>query len=682
MLLALACPALKALGETLQPSALPLTNAVQIRDLTTAEASRALPARLRGVVIGFPAPSPRALAIADQTAGIYITSPPDLRLDYRHGDLVEIEGVTDPGEFAPIILASSARKLGTALVPAARKVTCQQLVTGAMDCQWVELTGVVRECLPPSVRGSTIWRIIVAADGGRLPVRISIPGKPDFQEDAEVRVRALCFYQFNRNRQVLNPVLEVPTEVPLQVEEPAPSDPFAAPVRMVARLFQFVPRFSYGHRVHVRGIVTHCDPGSRVWIRDPSSGLCIQTHQKDALQPGDQIDVLGFPQYGSQSLLLEDSVYRKIAPAPPPSPIVLKQPDQAFEHENDLIAIEGKLTAVEPVLEGLALSVTASNTAFKAILRSPDVQQNHPFWQAGSRVKVAGICSVLHDDPRPLTGVWRPQSFQLLLRSPADLAVLQAPPWWTARRISMLLAILAVASLLVTAGVMFLARRRLHDQAQRRAMAEVEFSAILSERNRMAREIHDTLAQGLVATSVQLRLAKANVDHDPEPLRKHLDLALQLVQENLQEARKSIWNTRSQVLETGDLVGALNGILKQLADGSQIKTDFRVAGRPRRLAPVLENNILRVGQEAISNAVHHAQATSISVNLVFSDKQFWMAVKDNGCGFDPAKPPTSDGGFGLVGMRERAGCINGQLEFHSAPNQGTEISLRLPVSSE
>ena len=146
--------------------------------------------------------------------------------------------------------------------------------------------------------------------------------------------------------------------------------------------------------------------------------------------------------------------------------------------------------------------------------------------------------------------------------------------------------------LLVTGVLAALARRRLNEQRRQRAMAEAEFAAILSERNRVAREIHDTLAQGLVATSVQLRLAKKMSSTSPDSLGQHLDSAQQLVRSSLEEARKSIWNMRSQVLETGDLASALQGILKQMADGSELKTAFEVTGHDGRRAlarvPVLE----------------------------------------------------------------------------------------------
>jgi signal transduction histidine kinase len=237
-----------------------------------------------------------------------------------------------------------------------------------------------------------------------------------------------------------------------------------------------------------------------------------------------------------------------------------------------------------------------------------------------------------------------------------------------------------VASLIAGGMVMWTAQGRLRDQKNRRAMAEAEFAAILSERNRMAREIHDTLAQGLVAISVQLRLAKKQIAAGGLAVAHHLDNAQQLVRESLEEARNSIWNMRPHVLDKGDLADALEGILRQLSKGIGVEGEIRVAGKARRLAPMIEDNLLRVGQEAITNATRHAHARHIVVTLDFAEKHFRLKVVDDGLGFDAAKPPPGGGGFGLVGIRERAAQLKGDLNIQSAPGTGTEIGLTVPLS--
>jgi signal transduction histidine kinase len=230
--------------------------------------------------------------------------------------------------------------------------------------------------------------------------------------------------------------------------------------------------------------------------------------------------------------------------------------------------------------------------------------------------------------------------------------------------------------------VVLLARRRVREQARQREMAEAEFAAILNERNRVAREIHDTLAQGLVTTAVQLRLARKHADGASDSLARHLEAAQQLVSSSLEEARSSIWNMRSQVLEKGDLASALRGILKQMADGTEVETHFEVRGKVRRLAPVVENNLLRIGQEAITNAVKHAQAKQITFELDFGDKQFRMKVSDNGQGCDTANPVSKQGGFGLMGMRERASHLKGELEVGTSRGHGTSVTLTVPLSGD
>ncbi|MGH7980403.1 MAG: sensor histidine kinase, partial [Limisphaerales bacterium] len=207
-----------------------------------------------------------------------------------------------------------------------------------------------------------------------------------------------------------------------------------------------------------------------------------------------------------------------------------------------------------------------------------------------------------------------------------------------------------------------------------------EFAAILSERNRLAREIHDTLAQGLTATSVQLRLAKKFLNGSSEAAAEHIETAQQLVRGSLEESRDTIWNMRAHVLENNNLADALREILKQMSNGMGIETRLEALGRMRRLAPMIENNILRVGQEAISNATKHSGAKKIDVTLQFLDQQFRLQVTDDGCGFDPKNPPTSQGGFGLIGMRERAGELKGHLNIHSSPGRGSSLVLDVPLS--
>lgn len=661
-----------------------VTNAVQIRNLTVAEAARPMTVQIRGVVVTEAGPfGDRAVVIADETAGVYVLGPTNCFSDVHRGDLLEIEGVTDPGEFAPIILMKSMRHLGVGPLPKPHQVTYEQMIAGSLDGQLVELSGVVRSWGPitnPNEFG--VWHMELALGGGRLTVSSNRAHPDGVEQDAEVRVQGVCFYQFNNRRQVLSPLVLISRDVAVEIEKPAPPHPFASPIRSVSTLLQFSPSADYKHRVHVRGVLTYQQPGVLLWLRDGMSGLRVQTHQAEELQVGDGLDVVGYLHYGAEVPVLEDAVFRREGSGHAPAPFQLKEPGEAFNHEEDLVAIDALLTEVQPVLEGWAFTFQEDATTFKAVLRR-SVAANSTAPQPGSRVRVSGICSVISDDSRPvISGIWHPRSFQILLRSPGDLTVIAPPPWWTPSHIIMVFAALAGISLIVTGVVMFLARRHLREQMLQRNMAEAEFAAILSERNRVAREIHDTLAQGLAATSVQLTLAKKNASGSSEALNHHLAAAQELVRESLAEARDSIWNMRSHVLESKDLAGALQEILKQRCEGTGTGTSVEVSGRSRRFAPIIENNLLRIGQEAIFNATKHAKAQHIVVKLEFGEKAFRLVVQDDGCGFDILNPPAGAGGFGLMAMRERAGELKGELRIISAPGEGTEVIFTVPLSGD
>jgi len=669
------------------PPAMVLTNVAEILHLSAAQAAQGLPVEVQGVVVDESKPREHAVILQDQGTGIYLFSETNLFAPFHRRDVLAVEGVTSKGQFAPCVIVTKAKKVGWSETIDAQPATYQQLVSGALDAQYVQISGVVRQCRPAvSDAENNNWRLVLDVDGGTVLVRIPGSQNPQINEDAEVNIQAVCLYQFNQKRQALSPILAIPRGESVTVIKDSPTNPFAAPFRSSASLLQYSPDVAYGHRVHVRGTVTgsssNQEEADTVWIRDNSTGLRIQIRQATELHPGDEIEALGFPGRIYSNPVLEDAIYRKVGQRPPPDPINLTSISNVFDCQDDLISITAKLTDIQPAIDGLILTLEKNRTVFKAILKHPTNPNTQSDWPVDSQVRVVGICSVSYDSLQPEIGFWHPQSFQILLRSPADLTILKFPPWWTPKHIGMLLGIIVTGLLIFSGVLMFYARRRLNEQTHRRATAEAEFAAILNERNRLAREIHDTLAQGLTATSVQLQLAKVNLSDAADATHQHLDMAQQLVRGSLEEARNSIWNMRPQVLETGDLATALKNILTQLSKGVVAETRFDVVGRNRRLPAVVENNVLRLGQEAITNAVNHARAKKINVRLEFDPKHFFLTVIDDGRGFDSANPPPSSGGFGLVAMHARAKELNGKLEIRSTANQGTTVSLSLPLMGD
>lgn len=206
---------------------------------------------------------------------------------------------------------------------------------------------------------------------------------------------------------------------------------------------------------------------------------------------------------------------------------------------------------------------------------------------------------------------------------------------------------------------------------------EGQFGAILAERTRIAREIHDTLAQGFAGISVQLELVARLLTKAPDAAKPHLDQARQLVRSSLDEARRSVWDLRSQALESGDLPSALSEAAKRLVSGTAVQVQVQVGGTYRQLSRTIEDNLLRIGQEAITNAIKHARAGHLRVELNYVADSVKLRVQDDGCGFDQNHRP--NGHFGLVGMHERVAQLGGRLTINSRPSEGTEIVVDVPL---
>jgi ligand-binding sensor domain-containing protein/signal transduction histidine kinase len=207
---------------------------------------------------------------------------------------------------------------------------------------------------------------------------------------------------------------------------------------------------------------------------------------------------------------------------------------------------------------------------------------------------------------------------------------------------------------------------------------KAQFAAVLAERTRIAREIHDNLAQEMLGISVQLEVVARTMPPGAEVAQNHLDRVRMLVRHGIAEARRYVWDLRSQALDQADLPTALSETARRLTADASVDAQVQVGGVFRALPRSVEDNLLRIAQEAINNAVTHANPDRILVNLTFDIKQVQLSVRDDGRGFDQSAQP-SNGHFGLVGMRERAQRIGGTLHISSSAETGTEIVVDVPI---
>lgn len=205
-----------------------------------------------------------------------------------------------------------------------------------------------------------------------------------------------------------------------------------------------------------------------------------------------------------------------------------------------------------------------------------------------------------------------------------------------------------------------------------------EFAAVLGERNRIAREIHDTLAQDLVGVSLQVEVAAQMVRRgNLAGTAEQLERTRRLVQEGIADARESIWELRATTAE-----GSLPSRLQRVAERARergVATELKIGGTYRPLPARWESEILRVAGEAVNNSIRHAQASAITVSLEYAPEHLLLRIGDDGRGFDPAAATPGGKHFGMRGMRERAENIRGELRVESAPGEGTVVTLRLAL---
>jgi len=655
-----------ARGELFSKAQPVLTHVDQIRQLSPEEASLGYPVRIRGVIT-MDAPAPDFF-VQDATAGIYVEGSKSPKYSHVLGQMVEVEGVTGPGKFAPVIREGKSRVLGEGVLPKSQLFPFSRLANGQQDSQWAQVRGIVRSvAVDRSSWSETTLAIRVASEGGEFSARVPIPHEQDFSSwvDSEVLIEGVCGSLYNSDRQLTAILFYVPRLNFIKIEAAAPEVPMTA-------LLRFSPGSGTRHRVRVRGVVGYQQLGNALFLQVQGKGLRVLTQQATSVEIGDLVDVLGFPAMGDSAPILEDAVFHRLEHRNAPEAVKLDLHVPWEQFDSAVITTDAKLLGRQSQGDGLGLLLQDADAVFDATL-PPGVPGDQVLSiPLNSEVRVTGICLVRSG------GLWRvPQSFRMLLRSPEDVSVLSTPSWWNLRHTLWVLAITVGVLLAVMAWVVVLGRRIREQMAIIRQ--KLRHSAVLEERNRIARELHDTLEQELAGITMQLDLANDCLQQAPRIAQQALEAARNMSRHSMVEARRSVWDLRCQLLEDGDLISAISHIVGPLVPGERTKVDVQIQGNPVRLPGQIEMNLLRISQESVSNAVKHGAAKRVEIKLNYALDSVSLSVVDDGKGF-AADQPSPSGHFGLLDMRERAQSMGSELKIESAAGRGTRIELTVPLT--
>jgi signal transduction histidine kinase len=431
-------------------------------------------------------------------------------------------------------------------------------------------------------------------------------------------------------------------------------------------------------RLHLSGVVTAASP--KEWVCLRMSGRSVQIMSEQAglalLEPGTRVSVACCPQMRRGRLVLLDGVFRRTGGALEPVPPVALRGDaaEAGGLPMELVQVTGTLRN-DPDGRGLPfLSLTtAGGTRFLVQWDTFLTREKSRSLLSGSEIMLTGIVKPLYakapsDDAA---------AFAIIPRSAQDVRVLRDPSWWTRTRLAVAAGWLAVVSAL---GIVTTLVSRSQIRRQRKAIREAETRAIaMEERNRIARELHDSFQQQLAGVALHLETMHGAVATVPHVLPQLLDETVAMVRHCQIEARHCIWDLRSTAPDGQDLPGALAAWLRMKSSEIEgIGLGFIQEGKIPLLGKDKAFQVLRIVQEAVNNAVAHAGAKQITVCLKGGHDSVFVSVADDGCGFDvDAALLRRQGRFGLRSLRERSDRIQGGLQFDSQSQHGTRVTLRV-----
>ena len=487
-----------------------------------------------------------------------------------------------------------------------------------------------------------MWRNIgveraTASDLLKIRSHVDVVGKPEFPGREADYNRIFRF----------SPTYSSPVPGPVGIAQPQGQSLHIADL-------QNLPR-NEGSWVVLRGVVTLTSPD--LYIQDSGSGIQVKDAEIPPLNVGDAVEVAGYAQSGLYSALIRGGNVRLLWSGTPIPPIAITTSQAASgAYDSRFVEIEGRLTGItKTIRDEQALEFSADGQSFSAVYADhySNLQSN---LQIGSLLRIRGICVL----DRSVTREINP--FVLLLRSSDDLQTLSGPPWWTPWHVGMLFACV-IALVVLLQQVYF----RIH---------QWQANALTEERERLAHEIHDTMAQSFAGVGYQIQGIRSGVvrgDHkDSQHIAEQLSVAYQLVRKCHEEASRTISMLGVSTPEIqGNLLGALADTARKIV-GDQIEMRTRLEGNAFELDLRLANCLLHIGQEAIANAVSHGDPTVLTIALRYLGASVELIVEDNGKGFSFT---SESAGFGILGMQKRAREVGGQLEIVSTPGQGTLVRM-------
>jgi len=589
------------------------------------------------------------------------------------GEWVELGGALQPGKYIPTISPLVITELGWHALPAPIAERLGTPVPANRRGKWTELEGVVH-----SVNSN--GTLSVTGRDGLVYFWIGRTAATDLKRCVDAKLSARGVLLLNA---LDSPVLLVPSRNFIDVQEPAPENPFGTDVYSVAEVMSETME-PWTHRVHVSGEVTYVDDQS-FFLQDASGGIRVQAATHPTVEVGDTVDVAAFPAANGAVRTLTDASLR---PRKGPLQIKPKNLDlsEALSSKQNgaLVLADAVLLARKTNGTSQVLELQEQQRVFAATL--PNSKGNLPEIASGSRLKVIGVCE--NETPSSRTSGEQPvqpqylASLNILLRTPGDVTVLRGPPWWTWKRAASLVGTL-LAAILGTLLWVYLLRRRLErQQAAQLAFSRHVLERLEDERRRIAANLHDGLSQVLLAIRNQALLAMQRSSEE-NSVRQRLEEISGATSQALEEVRQITHGLRPYQLNRLGLTQAIRATLSRVSSDNRILFANRVEDVDNVFDEDSEIHVYRIVQEAINNIIKHSAATEAAVVIKNRANIISLSIRDNGRGFEATSISASQPnalGYGLSGIAERVRILGGALTVDSHPGAGTNLTVEIPLT--
>lgn len=669
--------------------------------------------RARGIVT-WVVPGRATFTIEDESGAIWVNCFHDEVFKQRWlamqpavtvGTEVAVVGLLDPGGYAPHVRATAIEVLNSHNPPPVRPADLGRLFSGVDNARRVAIEGVVQQCSHGPARGDWSLTLMCQARTVRLFLAEQMwPRRPQQMIDAEVRIIGVAGAERNTRGEFLRPSISVARPEDVMVVTPPPADPFTAPHLPLEALGTFHTEPRSGHRIRTDGVVTFVATSDFFVIQEGLRGVRVAAADQAMPSVGDHVEVAGFLDMSRGVAGLTEAEVRMLGRKPLPTPAevgpdeITRINSEAYfygrmakpsSYEGCLVRFPASVAEITEGDDNSAEVVLSSGASILSARLEGTTSVARAGLEPGTEIDVTGVMQIDLVAGRPPRSPSRDPAIQrltLLLRSRDDIVVLRRPSWWTPARLGTVLAAVLVGLGAAVAWAETLRRRvrrittQLSSEMQSRRNAAIEFDAALRERNRIAANLHDTLLQTLRGVDFQLGACRAYGEQSVANPWEHLEVARRMVNHAAEELRGSVWALRTMPMPGESFAASLEAIARQTGHGRAEHIDVRVVGEPFDLPHFVSGNLLLVAQEAMHNALVHADCGQIVVTAEFEPRggAVDLVIADDGRGFDlaVAAGPTQ-GHFGLTGMRERIERLGGAFAIESSPGQGTTVQARV-----